>query len=181
MQITLIAAIGRNREIGKDNDLLWHLPDDMRFFRETTIPHHVIMGRLNYESIPPRFRPLYDRTNIVLTRNPEYQAPECFICHSLEEALQLARDHFESEAFIIGGADVYAQSLPLAGRMYLTHVDGDFPEADAFFPEFDPAEWTVTTLAEHPEDLSHSFAFRVARYDRIQPPDMRHDSGQPNG
>jgi dihydrofolate reductase len=168
MKVSIIAAIGKNREIGKDNDLLWHLPDDMRFFKDMTVPHHVVMGRKNYESIPPRFRPFSNRINIVITRNPDYSAPECYICHNLEDALNLARENFESETFIIGGAQIYSLALSkgLIDTMYLTLVDGIFPEADAFFPEFDESKWEKTELFRHDIDPSHGYSFTAYRFDR---------------
>ncbi len=171
MTVSIIAAMGRNRESGKNNTLLWHLPADMQFFRETTLWHHVIMGRKNYESIPSKYRPLSDRTNVVISRNPDYAAPECFLVCSLEEALDIARDAAEEETFIIGGGEIYRLALEsgVADRMYITYVDAGFPDADTFFPPFDPAQWSSSLLLDNPGDLANVYPFRVIRHDKISP------------
>lgn len=168
MKVSIIAAMGRNREIGKNNQLLWHLPADMQFFRETTYWHHVIMGRKNYESIPQKFRPLIDRTNIILSRNENYVAPECFVMPSLEEALDVAREYEETEAFIIGGGQVYKEALEkgIVDTMYLTLVDDEFPEADVFFPRFNEKEWTRELLLDYGRDLSNIVGFHIYRYEK---------------
>ncbi|MFN8863778.1 MAG: dihydrofolate reductase [Flavobacteriales bacterium] len=168
MKVILIAAIGRDLEIGKDNDLLWHLPADMKFFKETTRHHHVIMGRRNYESIPERFRPFPERTNVVISRNPEFEAPGCIVCDSLQKALEIAAQNGEQEAFIIGGEQIYSLALQyeLVETMYLTHVDAEFPDAHAHFPEFFEADWTKELLSEHEADDRHAYSFRIFRYDR---------------
>lgn len=129
----MIAAIARgSRAIGKDNRLLWSIPEDMRRFRSLTTGHAVIMGQRTYESIG---HPLPERTNIVLTQDKTFQAPGCVVCYSLEEALSIARERERNEVFVIGGGSVYMQFLPQADRLYLTLVDGDF-DADTFFPEY---------------------------------------------
>ncbi|MDZ4822517.1 MAG: dihydrofolate reductase [Flavobacteriales bacterium] len=171
MTVSIIAAIGRNREIGKDNVLLWHLPADMQFFRETTYWHHVVMGRKNYESIPSKYRPLVDRTNIVLSRNPDYEAPECFVVTSLNEALQIALDYEEPETFIIGGGEVYKEALnnSIVDCMYITHIDEDFPDADTFFPAFNEQDWTRELLLDFQRDVSNVIGFQIFRYDKKIP------------
>lgn len=131
--ISLIAAIGKNRELGKNNQLLWDIPEDMKFFRETTAGHPVIMGRKTFESIG---RPLPKRVNIVITRNLDYQKEGILVFPSIEEALEEAKKHDENEVFVIGGAEIYKQSLPFADKLYLTHVDANF-DADTFFPEYE--------------------------------------------
>ncbi|MFN8776874.1 MAG: dihydrofolate reductase [Flavobacteriales bacterium] len=168
MKVSLIAALGRNREIGKDNDLLWHLPSDMKFFRDTTLGHYVIMGRRNYESIPERFRPFAGRTNVVISRNADFHAPGCIVCSSLQDALHTAEDNGEQEAFIIGGEQIYALALQhdVVDTMYLTHVDAAYPDAHAHFPEFFPGEWRRTLLNSHGTDERHAFSFDIFRYDR---------------
>lgn len=168
MKVSIIAAIGHNREIGANNELLWHLPNDMQFFKETTEHHHVIMGRMNYESIPARYRPLPRRTNIVITRNTEYEAPECYITESLIEAIEIARNNEEEEAFVIGGGQIYEWALRenLVGRMYLTHVEGEFPEADTFFPGFNVDEWESKDLFRQELNPAHSNAFVIRVYDK---------------
>ena len=166
MKTTIIAAIGKNREIGKDNELLWHLPADMQFFKETTYWHHVIMGRKNYESIPPKYRPLVDRTNVVLTHNPDYNAPECFVVSSLDEALEIGKEYGEQRTFIIGGAQVYKMALDreVVDDMIISHVEAEFSDADTFFPEWNPDEWESETVLEYPKDVSNVFPFKVVHY-----------------
>lgn len=143
--LSLIAAVARNRAIGMENQLLWHLPEDMRHFRETTRGKTVIMGRKTWESLPAAFRPLPGRKNIVVSRNAAYAAPGAALAGSLDAALRAARDggsgDAEPEVFVIGGAELYRQALPLADRLYLTEVAQACP-GDAFFPEFPPGEWT---------------------------------------
>ena len=154
--VSLIAAVGRNGAIGKGNRLLWSLPADMAYFKAVTLGRPVIMGRKTWESLPPRFRPLPGRQNVVVSRNLAYAAPGAAVAHSLAEALALAGP---GEVFVIGGAELYGQALELARRLYLTEVD-DTPEADAFFPDFDRSCWPETRRAGHPvEDGRPAFAF----------------------
>jgi dihydrofolate reductase len=136
--LSLIAAVAKNRAIGKDNTLLWHLPEDMRHFRETTRGKPVIMGRKTWESLPDSFRPLPGRHNIVVSRNATYQAPGATLAASLEEAI--LKTEKANEVFVIGGAELYRQAMPLADRLYLTEITTSF-EGDAFFPEVLPEEW----------------------------------------
>ena len=136
--LSLIAAVARNRAIGKDNQLLWHLPEDMKHFRETTRGKPVIMGRKTWESLPEKFRPLPGRQNIVVSRDPAYKAHGADLAGSLEGALALAGG--AEEVFVIGGEQLYRAALPFADRLYLTEVELE-PEADAFFPELNPAVW----------------------------------------
>src|SRR5579872_7137400 len=112
MTISMIAALTRNRVIGKANDLPWHLPDDMKYFMQTTKGHHVILGRKNYESLPEKFRPLPNRVSIVVTRQRNYSAPGCTVVHDLHDGVRLARVQNESELFIIGGAEIYKLAMP---------------------------------------------------------------------
>jgi dihydrofolate reductase len=136
--ISLIAVVARNRAIGSKQQLLWHLPEDLRHFRATTRGKPVIMGRKTWESLPPAFRPLPGRINIVVSRNPDYLPSGATPARSLEQAISLAGD--TDEVFIIGGAQLYRQALPLAQRLYLTEVAAD-GVGDRFFPEVLPAEW----------------------------------------
>lgn len=136
--ISLIAAVARNGAIGRGQQLLWQLPADLRHFRETTSGQPVIMGRKTWESLPTPFRPLPNRHNIVVSRNPAYLASGATLARSIEAALRLAGDN--REVFVIGGEDLFRQTLPLAKRLYLTEVAADAP-ADSFFPEVPPAEW----------------------------------------
>lgn len=167
MEVIAIAAVAKNGEIGKDNDLIWRLPADMKFFKETTFGHHVITGRKNYESIPERFRPLPGRVNVVLTRNAEYEVNGGEVVSSLEQALDLAQNNGETEAFIIGGGEVYRLALE-SGRltkMYITHLNASF-EADTFFPKFEASDWTSKVLVEHSADEKNKYNFTIVEYTR---------------
>ena len=141
MGVALIVAVAENGVIGKDNNLIWHLPKDMRFFKETTLGHHVIMGRKNFESIPHKYRPLTDRTNIVITRQSGYKAEGCIIVNSVVAALDIAKNNGDTEPFIIGGGQIYKISLEqnLVDRIYLTKIHHTF-DGDTFFPELN-SEW----------------------------------------
>ena len=156
--ISLIAAVAKNRALGKDGQLLWHLPEDMRYFRETTRGKPVIMGRKTWESLPDAFRPLPGRRNIVISRNPAYDAPGATLAGSLEEAVRLTQD--DAEVFVIGGAEIYLQALPLAQRLYLTEVTRDFA-ADAFFPEFSKDTWKEVSRSEVKNGAGLDFTFAV--------------------
>ncbi len=131
-RIAIIAAVGRNRELGLGGKLLWHIPDDMRRFKELTTGHPVIMGRKTWESLPQKFRPLPGRTNIVVTRQTGYEAAGATVVDSLEAA----RAKGAGEVFVIGGGELYAAALPFANRLYLTLVDAD-TDADTFFPPYE--------------------------------------------
>ena len=138
--ISIIAALGKNRELGKDNKLLWHIPQDMKRFKDLTAGNVVIMGRKTYESIPEKFRPLPNRVNIIVTRDKSYKITVKHltviqVCHSIEEALQKAKE-FNKEIFIIGGASIYQQGIKYCDKLYLTLVDNEYPDADAFFPDY---------------------------------------------
>ena len=142
--INIIAAIGKNRELGKDNKLLWHIVEDFKRFKKLTLNSVVIMGRKTFESLPEKFRPLPNRINIVISRHPELvsgsrnkfgMTKNLIICHSIEEAINKAKK-FNKEIFIIGGAEIYKQGIKYADKLYLTLVDKKYPEADAFFPDY---------------------------------------------
>lgn len=165
MIISMIAAMGTNRAIGKDNDIPWHLPDDFQYFKQTTEGHHVIMGRKNFESLPPRFRPLPNRPNVVITRKDFFDAEGSQVVNSLEEALQIAHENKEPEAFIIGGGQIYQMGLEVADKIYLTEIDGSF-DGDTFFPEFDHQLWKETSRLHHPVDEKHKFAFDFVIYEK---------------
>jgi len=139
-EIVIIAAVAKNRVIGRDNQLLWSVPEDMAHFKALTLGHAVLMGRKTWESLPARFRPLPGRRNIVVSRQPAYPAPGAELAPSLQAALALAGGQ---TVFIIGGADLYRQALPLADRLELTELDLA-PAGDAWFPEFSPADWQET-------------------------------------
>lgn len=171
MILSLIAAIGKNNELGKDNKLLWDLPSDMRHFRETTSGHPVIMGRKTFESIG---RPLPKRRNVVITRDANYARDGIEVVHSLEEALQLfnhsakpktSPEEPDEEVFVIGGAEIYKQSLPYANRLYITRVDQNF-EADAFFPVISP-EWKEVFCDSYAPDEAHAYPYSFVIYEKV--------------
>lgn len=165
MIISIIAALAANQVIGRNNDLPWKLPDDMKYFMETTKGHHVIMGRKNYESIPDKFRPLPNRTNIVVTRQEGFHAPGCIVVHSMEKALDIANAHGEIEVFIIGGAEIYRQGLSLTQRMYLTEIDATLA-GDTYFPEFKKEDWIETSRIPHEQDERHAYDFDFVVYEK---------------
>ena len=139
-EIVIIVAVANNRVIGRDNQLIWNIPEDMAHFKALTAGHTVLMGRKTWESLPPRFRPLPGRRNIVISRQADYNAPGAELAHSLEAGLALAAD--ADLVFIIGGAEIYQQALPLADRLEITEVDLS-PDGDSWFPEI--AATTETT------------------------------------
>jgi dihydrofolate reductase len=167
MKVSLIVAMDNERGIGKNNDLMWHLPADMKFFKETTSGHIVVTGRKNYDSIPERFRPLPNRENAVLTRNQDYQAPGALIFSSLTACLKHYEQETERTVFIIGGGQIYREALlsGILNEMYITEVDGSFG-ADTFFPEFDEMQWQVEPVFEQEADEKHAVGFQVKKYSR---------------
>ncbi|HEX8515577.1 MAG TPA: dihydrofolate reductase [Bacteroidia bacterium] len=154
--ISLIVAVGENNVIGKDNKLIWHLPADMKFFKEKTTGHCIITGRKNYESIPEKFRPLPNRTNIIITRQDDYKAPGAIVVNSVDAALERAKATGDEEIFIIGGAEIFRQSLHFTDRIYLT-VIYHFFEGDVFFPEIDMKEWKEISRVKGPEDEKNKY------------------------
>lgn len=132
-KLSIVAAIGKNREMGKDNKLLWHIPEDLEHFKKITLNHPIIMGRKTYESIG---RPLPKRDNIIVTRYSSYVVPGCYIYNSLEKAIEFAKSLNKEEIFIIGGGDIFAQVLSQVDKLYLTIVEKEF-DADVFFPEYE--------------------------------------------
>jgi dihydrofolate reductase len=165
--LILIAAVARNGVIGSANALPWHLPEDLRHFKELTTGHAVIMGRKTWESLPERFRPLPGRRNIVVTRNPAFAAPGATLVNSLEDAWQkVGADGTVEQCFVIGGAELYAHALPLADRLELTEIEAEFP-GDAFFPRLDPAAWHETARSRRHSAAGLDFAF--VSYQRVAP------------
>ena len=144
-EIVIIAAVARNRVIGKDNRLLWNIPEDMAHFKALTAGHTVIMVRKTWESLPPRFRPLPGRRNIVITRQSDYPAPGAERADSLENALKMAST--ATIAFIIGGEQIYTQAMAVADRLEITEVDRE-PDGDAWFPEIAAVDWKKTAKTE---------------------------------
>jgi len=161
----MIAAMGSNRVIGKDNDLPWHLPDDFKYFQQTTKGHHILMGRKNWESLPHKFQPLPYRTNLVITRQEDYQAEGATVITSLEAGRNIAEAGGEEELFIIGGGEIYRMGLDIAQRIYLTEIDGAF-EGQVTFPEFPAEEWEETSREHHPADDRHQYAFDFVIYEK---------------
>jgi dihydrofolate reductase len=157
----LIAAVARHGVIGVNNALPWHLPEDLQHFKALTTGHTVIMGRKTWESLPVRFRPLPGRQNVVLTRTPEYPAPGAIVVDSLAAAQKVGAG---GTAYIIGGAELYAQALALAERLEITEIDAEFP-GDAYFPVIDPAVWRE--VARQPGRVADGLAYAFVTYQRI--------------
>ena len=161
----MIAAAAENNALGKDNDLLWHLPDDFKRFKKLTIGHKIIMGRKTFESFP---KPLPKRTHIIITRDITYIVPydDCIVVHSLEDALELVSGE---DAFIIGGGEIYTQGEAFADIIELTRVHANF-DADTYFPEIDTTHWKLTAEEYHPKDEKHQYGFTYLTYSRIGEP-----------
>lgn len=160
MQLSIIVATAQNNAIGKDNDIPWYLPADLKYFKKTTLNHPIIMGRKCYESIG---RPLPKRTNIIITRNQTYQAAGCLVVHSLDEAIAVASESAVEEVFIIGGGEIYKESLPLCHKLYVTEVAVDINNATVFFPRVDPSAWELIKEESHlaDEKNEHDYTFKV--------------------
>ncbi len=158
--LSIIVAASENNVIGKNNQLLWHLPDDLKHFKATTKGHHVIVGRKTYES---QGRPLPQRTNIIVTRNRNYNAEGCIVVDSLDKALNLTQQ--DDEPFIIGGEQIYRMALPLVDRIYLTWVHAEF-EGDTFFPELDMQHWKEISRKYYPKDDRNEYSFSIIVLDR---------------
>ena len=158
--ISLIVAVAENNIIGRDNDLIWHLPRDLKHFKETTSGHHIIQGRKTYESVG---KPLPNRTNVIITRDKNYKAEGCVVVHSLEEALEVSKN--DPEAFITGGGKIYEMAMPLVDRIYLTKVHHSF-EGDTFFPEINMEEWTETDRRDFEPDEKNKYPFSILILDR---------------
>jgi len=160
-KISIIAAVAANLAIGKNNQLLWHLPEDLKRFKQLTTGHAVVMGQKTYESLG---RPLPDRTNIVITLDKAYKAKGCIIVHSIEEALKEAKKVESEEIFIIGGGSIYRQFLPLADKLYITRVEKNF-DADTFFPPYDEFNKIAFSQPGQCGDLKYTFLELVKETD----------------
>ena len=160
--ITIIAAIGKNNALGKDNQLLWRLPKDLKHFKSLTENHPVIMGRKTYESIG---KALPNRTNLVVSRKPDWFQEDILIVSKLKEAIKFAKK-IDEEVYIIGGGEVYKQTMELADRLEITLVEEDF-EADTFFPRIDPKIWQKTNEEFHPKDEKNDHDFHFQTYEKI--------------
>jgi dihydrofolate reductase len=163
MLVSAIVATARRNVIGHNNQIPWYLPADLAYFKRTTLGHHIIMGRNCFESIG---RPLPKRTNIVLTRDPFFTSTGVLTAHSIEDALGMAYDHGETEAFIIGGGQIYRDTADLWDKIYLTEVDVDV-QGDVFFPETDPAEWRETWREAHGPDEKNEWAYTFRTLERV--------------
>lgn len=157
--IILVAAMGRDRVIGRNGRIPWHLPAEMKHFRRTTRGHVVVMGRKTFESIGGALK---NRTNIVVTRDPAFQAPGCEVVHAIGPLLA-----DERELYVIGGAEIYRQFLPHADRMVLTRIDAAF-EGDTFFPAWDEGEWRLVATECHPRDEQNAYDFTIETYERVR-------------
>lgn len=158
--LTLIAAAGENNALGKNNDLVWHLPDDFKRFKKMTSGHHIIMGRKTFESFP---QSLPNRTHVVITRRDNYKKEGVIVVHSLERALEFTKE--DPQPFIIGGGEIYKMAIDVADRIELTRVHGTF-EADTYFPEIDEDQWKLVSEEYHDKDAKHEFAFTYLTYER---------------
>lgn len=168
MRVSLIVAMAENRVIGLEGGMPWHIPGDLRHFRETTMGHPVVMGRKTYEAIGAA---LPGRANIVVSRDEGFKAPDADVVHDLDEALAKARAMAEvaglDEVFVIGGAEIYAEALPEAHRIYLTEVEGQ-PPGDAFFPELPAGEWQETARDDRPPDGAGGPAYSLVVLERTR-------------
>lgn len=162
MMISLIVAVAENNVIGKNNKLPWHLPADLKYFKQTTAGHPVIMGRGTFESLG---KPLPGRTNIIITRQQQYKADGCIITDNLQAAIEHARITGTEEAFIIGGGTIFRQSMLLANRIYLTRIFHEF-EGDTFFPEVNTPEWMLMSEKQHQPDEKNKYAFAIRVFER---------------
>lgn len=159
--ITLIAAAAENNALGKDNQLVWHLPDDFKRFKQITSGHYIIMGRKTFESFP---KPLPNRTHVIITRQKNYKVDGCIVVNSIEDAIKACPK--EEEVFIIGGADIYNQSIDFADKIELTRVHANF-EADAFFPEINLNNWKLIFEEKHVQDEKHNFDFTFQTFVKV--------------
>jgi dihydrofolate reductase len=159
-RISLIVAMARNRVIGVENRIPWHLPNELKLFKSLTTGHHIVMGRKTYESIG---RLLPGRTSVIVTRQHDYSVPGALVAHSMRDAIDACGA--EDEVFVIGGADLFRESLPVADRLYLTTVDAE-PAGDIFMPDFDLSAWREISTQSFEADDKHAHAYRLSVYDR---------------
>jgi len=159
MKVSIIVAASENGAIGKENDLIWRFPNDTQFFKETTLGHHVVMGRKNFESIPHKYRPLLNRVNIIITRQDNYTAKECTVVNSIESALEVAKKNGESEAFIIGGGQIYQLALAknLVDKIYLTRIHSKY-DGDTFFKKLS-SQWIEKSRNKYIADENHAYDY----------------------
>jgi dihydrofolate reductase len=158
--IILIAAVAENYALGKNNDLLWHLPLDFKRFKEITSGHYIIMGRKTFESFP---KPLPNRTHVIITRQKDFKYEGCIVAQDIEKAIAICPKN--EDLFIIGGGEIYAQSIHLADQLDITRVHHSF-DADVFFPEIDPEVWELISETFNPKDEKHLFDYTFQKYSR---------------
>ena len=161
--ISLLVAAANNNAIGKNNQLLWHLPKDMKFFKNTTWGMVIIMGRKTYESVD---KPLPGRVNIVITRQKDWKREGVWVAENLADAIEQAKTTNCKEIFIIGGGEIYKESMPLADKIYMTRVDASFEDADTYFPEIDKEVWTLTSEQKETADEKHKYDFSFETWGR---------------
>lgn len=157
--VSIVVAASENNVIGKDNRLLWHLPEDLKFFKRQTTGKVIIMGRKTFESVGSK--PLPNRTNVVITRNKDFVSPGVVVFHTLKEALDAYKD--EPETCVVGGEQIYREALPYTGTVYLTRVHTTI-DGDTFFPELDASLWELVNQTYHPADEKHLFPFTFCEY-----------------
>ncbi len=162
MMISQIVAVAENNVIGKDNDLIWRLPADLKYFKKTTSGHHILMGRKNYESIG---KPLPNRTSVIITRNKDYKAEGCIVVNSITEALEVAKANGETEAFIIGGGEIYKSSMDKTDKIYYTEVHESF-DGDTFYPELDKGKWKEISRETHSKDEKNPYDYSFVVYEK---------------
>lgn len=162
--VAAVVAMAENRVIGKDQDLIWRLPNDLKHFRQKTMGHPMIMGRKTFETIG---KPLPGRTTIIVTRSAAYRPEGCLVAHSVEEALRQARALDPEQVSIVGGGEIYRQALPFTNRIYLTLVHHTF-EGDTFFPELNADQWQETAHEDHQPDEKHAYAYSFITLQRLK-------------
>jgi dihydrofolate reductase len=163
MLVSAIVAVAKHHIIGKDNDIPWYLPADLKYFKEKTLNHHIIMGRKCFDSIG---KPLPKRTNIIVSRNPFLISSNCTIARSIEEALEVAYDNQETEAFIIGGGEIYRQSMDFLDKIYLTEVAVEV-QGDITFPEIDSTIWKLISEVRHTKDEKNEWNYTFKVFERV--------------
>ena len=160
MKLISIAAAGTRNELGKDNDLIWHLPLDFKRFKSITSNHYIIMGRKTFESFP---KPLPNRTHVIITKQKDYTYKNCIVVSSIDEAIEQVKG--QEKAYVIGGGEIYKQFMPFVDQIELTRVHGTF-EADAYFPEINPEQWNLVFQEFHEKDEKHNYDFTFETYVR---------------
>ncbi len=166
MIVSAIVACSRNRAIGRENQIPWYLPADLKYFKKITSGHYVIMGRKTYESIG---RPLPNRTNIIFTRHKKYKAENCLVIHSFLDAIEFAKSNMQSEVFVIGGGEIYRQALSVCSKIYYTEVETETEGATVFFPELSEDEWLRNYHEYHDADEKNLYNYSFNVFERLKP------------